>query len=875
MAAKRSCRFFGLTFFPPYLLLIFCLSGNLHLVTSSNPVMTKSKIDSKNNVHWANASSYIKWGDVPKTKSIDIHYEKSSDGLDPLFKFSRFFVKTTLNNKLPIEMVKKIQSGNVDILQDGKKFIMDHIGFLVTIAVGLIFVVIFPLVGCFFCFCRCCNKCGGEMIQTRESRSSTSRRFLSFLLLLGVVLSASGTAFMFASDFRLTTNINQVPGTLSNVMAVMSDYGDNTYTEIDFLGSETVDFLLDVIKRDLNNLDVLVGKPIREELDKKVHIRKIFATIKDLAKGMQSLEISMNSTMKAIDDVKTNTIDLDKKLNTLRTKIVNVYTACNNTDPVCKQNKLDTKALETTFSAKNLPDLSKEIKLLTGIDLLGKIKQPETDFEDIPELVHNKSAAKIQDVNKILDDVQSKIPEYLDQTKKFKTHLKKGIVAGQNLKVFTNQSNELLKRVMPYNQLRSYAFLGLAGLCLFIVALLLFGLILGTCGNDDYVNPVNRGSTSNCGGCLLMGSVYFIFLIGWLLMLLTTIMFIPGAFTEVYGCRNLREIGQGSIDKVLVEVTGHNFGKILFNNDSYNVTISHIYNGCKNGQGIYKAAYLKYFVDLNSIFNYPQDHGVKNDLTSIKVNLSDIQILTPEIEKQLNDSISALKIDFDAYNSEISKTNSPTAIIDLSKTLDLLSSASNPYGSNFKEYANDTRMIEQKELRQLKASQAILMTRVNGLKQNSISANNSLYNIKEELIFAQDVVMKNGSEIVREVLIRFADRILKIWDSFVIYVKDLVDNKIAKCRPITDLYNYLVIDMSCGVIDSYNAFWFGLGWCLFFLVLNLCFAVKLAKYFRRMKYSDELDGSADLVLTNGNTNGAYKNGLGLLSKNKIGQSPRY
>ena len=33
-------------------------------------------------------------------------------------------------------------------------------------------------------------------------------------------------------------------------------------------------------------------------------------------------------------------------------------------------------------------------------------------------------------------------------------------------------------------------------------------------------------------------------------MLLTTLMFIPGAVSEVYGCKTLREIGQGSVDHV-------------------------------------------------------------------------------------------------------------------------------------------------------------------------------------------------------------------------------------------------------------------------------------------------------------------------------------
>ena len=49
---------------------------------------------------------------------------------------------------------------------------------------------------------------------------------------------------------------------------------------------------------------------------------------------------------------------------------------------------------------------------------------------------------------------------------------------------------------------------------------------------------------------------------------------------------------------------------------------------------------------------------------------------------------------------------------------------------------------------------------------------------------------------------------------------------------------------SCDNVSSLipqNGFWFGLGMCVFFMVPSLIFNIKLAKHFRKMKYSDELD----------------------------------
>lgn len=39
-------------------------------------------------------------------------------------------------------------------------------------------------------------------------------------------------------------------------------------------------------------------------------------------------------------------------------------------------------------------------------------------------------------------------------------------------------------------------------------------------------------------------------------------------------------------------------------------------------------------------------------------------------------------------------------------------------------------------------------------------------------------------------------------------------------------------------ISLQNAFWFSLGWCMIFFIPSIIFSIKLAKYYRRMKYSD-------------------------------------
>lgn len=70
------------------------------------------------------------------------------------------------------------------------QLLLYELGFLVCAAIGLLFIVLVPLVGCCFCCCRCCGLCGGRMYQKQGRRMACRRRALygSVLLLSALLL---------------------------------------------------------------------------------------------------------------------------------------------------------------------------------------------------------------------------------------------------------------------------------------------------------------------------------------------------------------------------------------------------------------------------------------------------------------------------------------------------------------------------------------------------------------------------------------------------------------------------------------------------------------------------------------------------------------
>ena len=82
-----------------------------------------------------------------------------------------------------------------------------------------------------------------------------------------------------------------------------------------------------------------------------------------------------------------------------------------------------------------------------------------------------------------------------------------------------------------------YGGIGLSCVLLLVVLLNYLGLMFGACGERAYedAGACNKGVGAN----FLMAGVGFTFIFSWLLMLLTTILFIVGGPTETEICRHL------------------------------------------------------------------------------------------------------------------------------------------------------------------------------------------------------------------------------------------------------------------------------------------------------------------------------------------------
>nr|XP_009942235.1 PREDICTED: prominin-1-A-like [Opisthocomus hoazin] len=72
-----------------------------------------------------------------------------------------------LSSPCPPELIADFgQPQSEDTIEEQvQELLLYELGFLVCMAIGLLFIILVPLVGCCFCCCRCCGNCGGRLYQ--------------------------------------------------------------------------------------------------------------------------------------------------------------------------------------------------------------------------------------------------------------------------------------------------------------------------------------------------------------------------------------------------------------------------------------------------------------------------------------------------------------------------------------------------------------------------------------------------------------------------------------------------------------------------------------------------------------------------------------
>ncbi|XP_041368326.1 prominin-1-A-like [Gigantopelta aegis] len=802
----------------------------------------------------ADSNSTISWADITQGQKYAGGEPYNDGGLGTLFDMSRSFVDTALSSGFPYDLIEKFKNGKLDMAADGKQFALDYLGYGVCIVIGFLFIIIFPIVGLCFCCCRCCGNCGGKKLQKSDPSASCRRKVYGLLFLIITVMTGIGMICGFVANEQMSVALGKM-GTssvdqLSNVNILLN----NSVEQVNQVAKTNFDFVKSVVFRDLDSIGYLVGIPIRDSLGTDGQIIASMNSAEALQSTVDIAIPQMTELDSAITRLKDNITQLSNELSTAKTDIDNAMN-CGGSCP------FDTALLATNVDPNSLPDISSQKTTLDGLaskNMSAFVASAKKDFDTIPEKVENETATTIADLKKMFNDFSNQTDQLSGMVNDFKTNA----LGSVNIDDMQSQIKSTFTVVNGYDQYRWYAGVGLSCLILLIVLLNLLGLGFGICGGSASMIPTERGCLSNSGGNMLMAAVGFIFIFSPLLMLLTTLTFTVGAPLEKFLCQPIKDPDLGIVNKLLNDFVGNSngsyLGNMLFQDPSVDLTLGGIIKDCGDGKGAWTAFKLDNFktFNLTQLTDYRSTIDVTGQLDAIDstVDFSSLSLLTPDLSTQLDKIKTATNgIDFSAFETELSKNTTSTDLDAFITVLKNYTDSLSPGAEKTSLTAtiNDLTTTKDVTLVNTQTAQTEVLNAANALNTTISGVPAQVDSVKSSLTASQTFLQNNASAILKTQVQTYINRILGTVDSFINDTLDALYNDIGKCTPIYNLFNDLLVNGLCSyIIDALNAFWFTLGWCIFFFMPSLIFGVKLAKHFRTMKYLDSFEGGKPPMDTN-------------------------
>ncbi|KAK9964413.1 hypothetical protein ABG768_005588 [Culter alburnus] len=743
------------------------------------------------------------------------------------------FLDSVQPNPFPKDLlVKMIKGGGTTQMQDTIKEVLRYeIGFLVCVAIGILYIVLMPLIGLFFACCRCCGNCGGRMHQKQTTNIHCKRRsFYGFTLLITVLILA-GNVCMFLSSTYTSETVRRGSTEITYILENFKSYITTVPKQIKQVTNES-SVTVNKVKHNLNETGPLLGKLIQDGL--KDPLNPAFNSITEIAEVINSTSTGLLQLNKTLNLLKPKVDAVQANLSAVRQRINNTLHMSDCVNCTSFQPELDKLSLDGSLEFPDQNDLTSAVDKAINANVTGQAAKGKEFFESIPEKVKNETTRSVMVALIELDRLEQQI---LGVTKDLPLDVLDNILIP--LTDVQNSISKYSPEIEKSTNISRAVGLILSCLILLVVICNVLGLLLGAFGLNAKSNPTERSGTSNCGGIFFMAGVGFSFLFSWIFMLVVLILFIVGGNTYTLVCEpwQNKEIIQVIDTPGLIE--GFDLSKIM--NLTTNLTIANVYSDCQNNKPLWTTLHLNEVFDLNNILNVSKyERDIYQIFEETQINIANITVLSPEVKSQLrNFSSSASTMNFSNIIQQINDV-SGTNLSSAAESLDDLAGKQTNTSiiEQLRGEAKDLRDIQTDITSNIMPLLLELNATIKNLSAVAIQINATVENVLQKVGFAQDVLNYNISQIVKTESMSFIDCQLKIFVAYVQWANQTITERVGRCGPAAAAIDRSV-DLLCKhLVGSLNAFWFSLGWCMIFLIPSIIFSVKLAKYYRRMKYSD-------------------------------------
>ncbi|XP_028832184.1 prominin-1-A-like isoform X3 [Denticeps clupeoides] len=832
-------------------------SGESQLREDANPHADMHKVPAET----------LDFGFVPSVVyETHAYYEPGAIGI--LFHMVHAFLYAVQPNPFPKDLIVKVIQQNMGGIkvEEYKKpenvvlmlqTIYYELGFIVLALLGMFFVLLVPLVGLFFCLCRCCENCGGEMHQRQRKNADCQRAFYTTMLIATSCFISTGVLVAYVANHNISAQVRSTKRLVNTNIRDLKSFANYTPAQIDYLTAQYT-VAKNRVLSNLENIGPLLGDRIHKQLEKEV-VPALDNALRMTGAKVESAIKAMRETKEALENVSTALEMLQDATGRLQSSLSNERSSLSNTlnDPACTngavahtcntiRGTLGQLGLSGNFHG--LPDVSPQLANVDNVlktDLSNIVQKGYASFNNTPKLVEEQTENVVAEVKGMLDRVGGEIVGF---TKMFPVE-----PALVNFTRFLTEGQKKIEAFYPQiDQMDFYRWIGCVVVCCMVVLILAFnflGLLCGICGYDKHASPTNRGCLSNTGGNLLMAGVGFSFIFSWVLMGVVLATFVAGGNIEKLVCEPLanRELFKIIDTPYIVHPTKKNFlPGMLFQDPNLDLTIGSMYRDCHENSGLYSALQLETKFNFNKFINTTvYNPSLAKMFDSVKVDLQNIVLLEQEgRDSLLNFANTGLgDIDYQAYMTEVNKGVTMTDLLSFANELEAQADQL-PRGAlanALKGHASSIRQIHKDQVLPMEQAMSTLSSSIRLLQRTSTELPTKVTNVLSAIDATEYLIANNASHVIKQETDKYVQSVVGYFTQYTEWVKHSLKSEVAQCKPISNIVDSLEIVGCSFIVDSVNTFWFGLGGCCLFLIPSIILSVKLAKYYRRMDTEDVFD----------------------------------
>nr|XP_046257014.1 prominin-2 [Scatophagus argus] len=747
------------------------------------------------------------------------------------------FLHTVQPKPFPKDLILKIiqdseyQQFNQEIL---KEALLYQVGFLVCAAIGVLYIVLMPIVGFFLACCRCCGNCGGKMYQKQTSSIHCHRRILYWSAFITTVIILAGNICMFRSNEAFKMSVDQGPVELNKTIYNINTFLSAVPQQVDYVVNQSHKTIQEVT-RNLDDIGPQLGSGVQERLrgtlDPALHSVKLLdQDTVNTNDQLKKLNSSLSQLQSSLDGLQANVTAVRNRISQTISKPT--CTNCNKLNP-----EIQKLTLDTSISSPSLNRFQSAVDEVIKTNLTSKIKEAEDYVNSIPQRVTNETKEVVQNSKQLLGDIETQISQV---TSDIPLSSLKDV--SETLDQVQREIDRLTPEAQRAEHIRWIVCVVLCCIILLVVVCNLLGLVLGPAGLKSKADPTKRSCTADCGGTFLMMGAGFSFLFSWLFMIVVLLLFLLGGNVYTLFCRPW---SNGELLKFIDTpglIPGLELGPAF--GLKTNLNISDVYRDCEENQPLWTTLHLYEVIDLEDLLNVSKyTEEIRQSFEKEDITLSTITLLSPEVRKQLS-SLSGTSKDFDF--ASVTQQMNNISRVNLSATADKLngladSQANNDIRKELQDEARDLRLIQSNIETTIIPQWENLNTTIKSLLSIVEKINGTVGEVLSKVEAAQDFLNTNTTLIIKTESRNFLDCQLHYFVVYADWANLTITQEVGRCGPVAGAVDSAETVLCSQMVESLNAFWFSLGWCMIFFIPSIIFSIKLAKYYRRMKYTDAYD----------------------------------